>query len=96
MRVVYEGPHDAVEVPDLAPFVGVDEFPDLDVVVARGVPTDVPDEVAGRPPKGAPGDEKYDPGEGLLAQDTWSAGPPDKPARAGKDEPARPVKDGER
>jgi hypothetical protein len=81
MRVVYEGPHEAVEVPDLAPFVGTDEFPDLGLVIERGVPTDVPDEI----------------GKALLDQDTWRAGPTNKqPARAGKDEPARPVKDGER
>lgn len=33
---------------------------------------EVPDELAGRVPTGKPGDEDYDPGEGLLAQtDVW-------------------------
>lgn len=40
-------------------------------VDAGGI-TDVRKEFAGRPPKGDPGDDNYDPGEGLLAQpDNW-------------------------
>lgn len=34
----------------------------------HGEVVEVPDDIAGRPPSGAPGEEKYDPGTGLLAQ----------------------------
>lgn len=52
-------------------------FPELEIaatgqVVARGEAVEVSKAVAGRAPKGKPGEEGYDPGEGLLAQvDVW-------------------------
>jgi hypothetical protein len=37
---------------------------------------EVPTDVAGRAPKGEPGDEDYDPGEGFLAQvNVWKLAP---------------------
>jgi hypothetical protein len=33
---------------------------------AKGVPTEVPEDIAGRPPSGEPDAEDFDPGEGLL------------------------------
>lgn len=56
-NVVYVGPFaDGVEIADTGAWA------------SPGEPVEVPDEVAGRPPKGKPEDEDYDPGEGLLAQ----------------------------
>lgn len=50
VSLIYEGPHAEVEVPDAG----------ADVKALRGVPVDVPEEVAKR----------------LLKQDTWSADKP--------------------
>lgn len=46
------------------------------LTVEAGTVIDVPDEIAGKPPKGEPGNKTYDPGSGLLAQtDVWETGP---------------------
>lgn len=48
----------------------------------EGTVIDVPDEIAGKPPKGEPGNKTYDPGDGLLAQsDVWEAGPKSAPVK---------------
>lgn len=39
----------------------------------RGAWVDAPAEVVGRAPKGKPGNDGHDPGEGLLAQGDWDA-----------------------
>lgn len=61
-------------------------LPDAQVTARRGVPVEVPDDVAGRPPSGAPGDL----GEGLLAQvRRWrKVDPPDGTADPDGAEPA--------
>ena len=41
--------------------------------VTRGAWVDAPAEVIGRAPKGKPGNDGHDPGEGLLAQGEWDA-----------------------
>lgn len=47
----------------------------LGVLVADGATVLVDADAAGRPPKGKPEDENYDPGEGLLAQPVnWAPG----------------------
>lgn len=44
---------------------------------------EVPSDLAGRPPKGDPGDADFDPGEGYLAQvDVWEPGGRTKPTKA--------------
>jgi hypothetical protein len=58
--LVYVGPFDEVEV-DLGELVHV---------VARGDRLDVAAHLAGRAPSGEPGEDGFDPGEGLLAQPT--------------------------
>jgi hypothetical protein len=56
-HVVYVGPFaDGVEIADTGQWAH------------PGEPVEVPDDVAGRPPKGSPDDEGYDAGQGLLAQ----------------------------
>jgi hypothetical protein len=60
-KVTYLGPHDVIEIPALNW-----------QSVQRNHSIDVPDELAGREPSGEPGDDGYDPGEGLLAQsESW-------------------------
>lgn len=54
--VRYVGGHDEVEIGETGQ------------IVARGEAVLVPTDVAGRAPKGDPGDDGYDYGEGLLAQ----------------------------
>lgn len=78
MKLIYGGPSQAVEVP---------EVPGL--VAKRGAAVDVPDEIAGHEPKpatGTPGEKGYvpaDPGAGLLAQSIWTEAPtPPAPATA--------------
>lgn len=67
--LVYTGPHDSVDVPVPDPITG-----ERVIVCVRGEPVEIPQGLAGRPPKG---DE---PGDGLLAQvDAWQPAPP-KPA----------------
>ena len=58
----YVGIHDEVEIAATGD------------VVAHGATVDVDPELAGHPPVGTPGEDGYDPGSGLLAQDdTWVA-----------------------
>lgn len=72
-NVTYVGPHDEVEF-----FVG-----EIIRTAKQGETVEVPDHVAGRPPKGDPDSEKFDPGEGLLAQaENWQAVKEQAPARA--------------
>lgn len=56
-HLLYVGPHaDGVEIFDTGEWA------------SPGEPIEVDAELAGRAPKGEPGDEDFDPGEGLLAQ----------------------------
>ncbi len=49
------------------------EIADTSQIVAYGDEVEVSEELGGRPPKGDPSDEDYDPGAGLLAQvDVWA------------------------
>jgi len=67
MKLVYTGPFEAVEIP-----TGTS-----DVIATSGAVVDVDDAVAGRAPKGTPGEDGYDAGEGLLAQaDNFRAATP--------------------
>lgn len=69
-HVVYIGPFaDGVEIADTGQWA------------TPGESVEVPDEVAGRPPKGKPDSDGYDPGEGLLAQTSSWARPGTKAAK---------------
>lgn len=68
VTVQYHGPHDAVEIEH-----PVGRF----VEILSGVPTELPESVAGVAPSGD------DPGSGLLAQpDNWQVVTPTKPKKA--------------
>jgi hypothetical protein len=65
MRVRYVGP---IEELDVTPAGHVP------IRVQRLEWVDVPSDVAGKRPSGAPGGKSYDPGQGLLAQGDWVDG----------------------
>lgn len=85
--VVYaDGPFEEVEVPS---------GENGSYIARKGEPIEVPDELAGRPPGGSPGEEGYDPGEGLLAQSCWSPGPGRRAPRSDAAGIAPPAADGD-
>lgn len=61
MKLIYDGAHEEVTV----------IVDDAEVPVRRGGEVEVPNDLAGREPKGEPGTDGYDPGSGLLAQEQW-------------------------
>ncbi len=67
MLCSYQGPHDAVRI-DAA-----------NVVAHRGVPVEIPDEIAGTAPTGKPGTDRHRPGAGLLATAHWIPVRSDRP-----------------
>lgn len=59
------------------------EIDSLGIVILAGETVEVDAAAAGRSPTGEPGDEDYDPGEGLLAQPVnWAPGPTPEPTPA--------------